>query len=93
MAARWVANAPLAIIDQYISNLRKLHAIAIDVGDKDGLSTSNKELGRILTDYSIPNTFEIYDGDHTNHIALRMEIKVLPFFSKNLTFDKEHHHK
>ncbi|HEX4134367.1 MAG TPA: alpha/beta hydrolase-fold protein [Bryobacteraceae bacterium] len=89
VAARWVANAPLAIIDQYISNLRKLHAIAIDVGDKDGLSKSNEELSRVLTEYGIPNTFEIYDGDHTNHIALRVETKVLPFFSKNLSFDRE----
>jgi S-formylglutathione hydrolase FrmB len=89
VAARWVANAPLAIIDQYISNLRKLHAIAIDVGDKDGLSTSNKELSRVLTQYDIPNSFEIYDGDHTNHIALRVETKVLAFFSNNLVFDRE----
>jgi S-formylglutathione hydrolase FrmB len=93
VAARWVANAPLAIIDQYISNLKKLHAIAIDVGDKDGLSKSNRELSRILTDYDIPNVFEIYDGDHTNHIALRVGNNLLPFFTKNLTFDKEAHHK
>jgi S-formylglutathione hydrolase len=84
VAARWVANAPLAIIDQYISNLKKLHAIAIDVGDKDGLSSSNKQLSEILAQYDIPHVFETYDGDHTNHIALRMETKVLPFFSKNL---------
>src|SRR5437588_11917947 len=31
VAARWVANAPLAMLDQYVPNLRKLHAIAIDV--------------------------------------------------------------
>jgi S-formylglutathione hydrolase len=93
VAARWVANAPLAIIDQYVSNLRKLHAIAIDVGDKDGLSKSNQELSRILTGYDIQNVFEIYDGDHTNHIALRVGNNVLPFFSKNLTFDKAAHHK
>jgi len=93
VAARWVANAPLAIIDQYVSNLRKLHAIAIDVGDKDSLSTSNQELSRILTQYDLKNTFEVYDGDHTNHIALRVETKVLPFFSQNFAFDKEAHHK
>jgi S-formylglutathione hydrolase FrmB len=93
VAARWVANAPLAIIDQYVSNLKKLHAIAIDVGDKDGLSKSNQELSRILSEYDISNAFEIYDGDHTNHIALRVGSNVLPFFSKNLTFDKETHHK
>jgi S-formylglutathione hydrolase len=93
VAARWVANAPLAIIDQYMGNLKKLHAIAIDVGDKDGLSSSNKELSRVLTDNGLANTFEIYDGDHTNHIALRVESKVLPFFSNNLVFEKEKHHK
>jgi S-formylglutathione hydrolase len=93
VAARWVANAPLAIIDQYVANLRKLHAIAIDVGDKDGLSTSNTELSRVLTQYDIPNVFEIYDGDHTNHIALRVETKVIPFFSQNLASDKAGHHK
>ena len=93
IAAKWVANAPLAMIDQYVSNLKKLHAIAIDVGDKDGLSKSNKELSMVLTGYDIPNVFEIYDGDHTNHIALRMGNNVLPFFSKNLTFEKEPHHK
>jgi S-formylglutathione hydrolase FrmB len=92
IAAKWVANAPLAIIDQYISNLEKLHAIAIDVGDKDALSASNKELSRILTQYDLSNTFEIYDGDHTNHIAARVETKVLPFFSNSLTFEKEAKH-
>ncbi len=91
IAAKWVANAPLAIIDQYMGNLKKLHAIAIDVGDKDGLSNSNKELSRVLTDNGLANTFEIYDGDHTNHIALRVETKVLPFFSNNLTFEKKGH--
>lgn len=93
IAAKWVANAPLAIIDQYISNLKKLRAIAIDVGDKDNLSASNKELSRVLTEYDLPNTFEIYDGDHTNHIALRVETKVVPFFSNNLAFEKEGRHK
>ena len=91
IVAKWAANAPLAIIDQYTGNLKKLHAIAIDVGDKDGLSNSNKELSRVLTDNGLANTFEIYDGDHTNHIALRVETKVLPFFSGNLTFEKKSH--
>jgi S-formylglutathione hydrolase FrmB len=91
IVAKWAANAPLAIIDQYMGNLKKLHSIAIDVGDKDGLSNSNKELSRVLTDNGIANTFEIYDGDHTNHIALRVETKVLPFFSDHLTFEKKGH--
>jgi len=86
VVARWAANAPLAMIDQYVPNLKKLHAIAIEVGDKDGLAASNKELSLILTGYGIANTFETYDGDHTNRIALRVETKLLPFFSEKLVF-------
>ena len=82
--ARWAANAPLAMIDQYVTNLRKLHAIAIDVGDKDGLAASNRQLSQILTSYGIANSFETYDGDHTNRIAERVGTKVLPFFSRYL---------
>ncbi|HLI84061.1 MAG TPA: alpha/beta hydrolase-fold protein [Bryobacteraceae bacterium] len=88
--ARWAANAPLAMIDQYIPNLRKLHAIAIDVGDKDGLAASNRELSEILTRYDIRNSFELYEGDHTNRIAERVGTKVLPFFSANLSFGGAH---
>lgn len=84
--ARWAANAPLAMIDQYIANLKKLHAIGIDGGDKDGLAVNNLELSRILTQYDVLNAFELYDGDHTNRMALRVETKVLPFFSSNLSF-------
>jgi enterochelin esterase-like enzyme len=84
--ARWAANAPLAMIDQYVTNLKKLGAIAIDVGDKDGLAASNRQLSEVLTQYGIRSTFEVYEGDHTNRIAARVETKVLPFFPNHLEF-------
>ena len=90
VVARWAANAPLAMMDQYVANLKKLQAIAIDVGDKDNLSRSNQELSRILSQYEIANAFEMYDGDHTNRIAARVETKVVPFFSKQLKFGEGH---
>jgi len=31
--ARWAATAPLAFVDQYVQNLKRYRAIAIDVGD------------------------------------------------------------
>jgi S-formylglutathione hydrolase len=83
VVAKWVANAPLAMIDQYASSLKTLR-IGMDVGDKDGLAASNRELNRVLNSYGIPTVFEVYDGDHTNHIVDRMEKAVLPFFAKNL---------
>jgi enterochelin esterase-like enzyme len=84
IVAKWAANAPLAMIDQYAANLKTLR-IGIDVGDKDNLAASNRELNRVLNSYGIPTVFEVYDGDHTNHIVDRMEKNVLPFFSKNLS--------
>ena len=85
VVARWVANAPLAMVDQYWTNLKTMH-IGMDVGDKDGLAASNRELNRVLTGYGIPVAFEVYDGDHTNHIVDRMEKVELEFFSKNLAY-------
>jgi S-formylglutathione hydrolase FrmB len=90
VVARWAANAPLAMIDQYVASLKKLDAIAIDVGDQDGLAASNRQLSEILTQYGIRNAFELYEGDHTNRIAARVQTKVLPFFSSHLESAAKH---
>ena len=82
--AKWAANAPLAFIDQYIGNLRQYRAIAIDVGDQDGLRTGAAKLHAILDSYGVVNTFEIYPGTHTSAVAVRFQNFVLPFFSKTL---------
>ena len=85
--ARWAANAPLAMVDQYVANLRRYTAIGLDVGDQDGLRFDTAELHRILDAYGIANTFELYPGDHVSAVADRMQNHVLPFFGKSLAFD------
>lgn len=82
--AKWHASSPLAMIDQYLTNLKKYGAIMADVGLQDGLAGQNKQLDRMMTDFGITHTFETYEGDHTNKIPERIETKVLPFFSKSL---------
>jgi S-formylglutathione hydrolase FrmB len=84
--AKWTANAPLAFIDQYIQNLRRYRAIGIDVGDQDGLKTDTVTLHEALDSYGIANSFEIFPGTHTSNVAFRFQDHVLPFFSKNLSF-------
>ncbi|HTY63020.1 MAG TPA: alpha/beta hydrolase-fold protein [Acidobacteriota bacterium] len=85
--ASWAANAPLAMVHQYIPALKKYKAIAMDAGDKDmGINNTVKALDQILTDYGVPHTSEIYEGDHVNRIAERLVTKVLPFFGANLSF-------
>ena len=86
--AKWAANAPLAFIDQYVQNLRQYRAIAIDVGDQDGLRADAGKLHDVLDAYGIANTFETYSGTHTSHVAVRFQEYVLPFFSKTLSFDQ-----
>jgi S-formylglutathione hydrolase FrmB len=57
--AKWAANAPLAFVDQYIGNLRQYRAIAMDVGDQDGLRIDAGKLHDVLDKYGIANSFEI----------------------------------
>jgi enterochelin esterase-like enzyme len=82
--AKWAANAPLAFVDQYIGNLKQYRAIAIDVGDQDGLRAGAARLHEILDSYGVANTFEVYPGTHTSAVAVRFQNFVVPFFSRNL---------
>lgn len=84
--AEWAANAPLAMLPQYVHNLRRYQSIAIDVGNRDGLVADNTALHDALDRFAIAHVFEIYDGDHGSGVASRFEQKVLPYFSKHLKF-------
>ena len=86
--AKWAANAPLAFVDQYIGNLRQYRAIAIDVGDQDGLRIDTGKLHDVLDKYGIANSFEVYEGTHTSKVADRFQNHVIPFFNKNLCLQK-----
>jgi S-formylglutathione hydrolase FrmB len=83
---KWAANAPLAFLDQYVGGLKRYNAIALDVGDQDGLKTDTGRLHDLMDSYGIVNSFEIYPGTHTSNVAFRVQDFVLPFFSKNLSF-------
>jgi hypothetical protein len=39
ITAKWVTNSPLVMVDQYVRNLKRYRAIAIDVGTKDPFLT------------------------------------------------------
>ncbi len=86
--AKWAANAPLAFVDQYAANLRQYRAIAMDVGDQDGLKAGATKLHETLDQYGIVHAFEIYSGTHTSAVAVRFQNFVMPFFSKNLCSGK-----
>lgn len=84
IAAKWVANSPLAMLDQYVANLKEYRAFKMDVGLQDTLAKSNQEMDASLTQVGVPHKFETYEGNHVNHVKDRFEGSVLPFFSENL---------
>jgi enterochelin esterase-like enzyme len=85
--SRWIANSPLASLDQYIGNMKMMKAIAFDAGTKDqSIASTIKTLDEKLNNYGVKHFFEIYEGDHINRIAERIEKKMLLFFSDNLSF-------
>jgi len=88
VAVKWAANSPVAMLDQYVPNLKKMKAIALDIGLQDNLITSNQVLVEALKRFGVGHTFETYEGDHGNRIPQRLEEKVLPFFSNNLSFEQ-----
>lgn len=88
IASKFAANRTLYTIEQYIPNLKKLKAIAMDAGLQDeGISTSTKKLHELLDVYKISHMYESYQGDHVNRIGERIQTKTLPFFSQHLSFE------
>jgi|GEM_PF-255847 Enterochelin esterase and related enzymes len=83
---RWSANSPLGMLDQYVANLRRYAAIAMDIGNDDRTADVEALHARLL-EYGIENSLEIYEGTHTSRVAFRFQDHVLPFFGKHLEFD------
>lgn len=88
IAAKWVTNSPLVMVDQYVPNLKRYRAIALEVGTQDPFLMTNTQLDQSLTRLGVQHKFETYDGDHGNRIKARFAEKLLPFFSANLADSK-----
>lgn len=86
--AMWGANAPVAMVPQYLPSLRAMQAIAIDTGDTDFVRADDEAIHEALLKYGIAHDWELYIGDHGNKVPERFHTKVLPFFAK--AFAKSH---
>jgi S-formylglutathione hydrolase len=87
--AKWSANMPLAMVDQYRSNLSQLRGIAFDVGSQDEFThipITSRAFSQSLKETGIRHVFEEYQGDHNNRIPERLVQHLLPFFSNALEF-------
>jgi enterochelin esterase-like enzyme len=86
IAAKWLANSLMVMLEQYGLNLKTMKAIGMNVGLQDALLPSNRELDQALKGYGIAHTFETFEGDHNGQVGTNFETKVLPFFSQQLAF-------
>ncbi len=87
--ARWLANTPMWMVDQYRVNLVKIRGIAFDVGTKEDLLKAVRDFSDKLKINKIKHTFEEFDGDHINKTAERIETRIMPFFSRTLEFSEK----
>jgi S-formylglutathione hydrolase len=87
----WAANAPFDMIATHAEQLKRLRGFMFDVGTSDQLvaPASLAAMDSELTRVGVTHTYETYDGDHTNRIALRLAARLLPFFSRTLDFGDE----
>ena len=86
VAVKYAANSPVAMLDQFVPNMKKYKAIALDIGLQDSLLASNQVMVERLKRFGVAHTFETYEGDHGNKVMQRLEEKELPFFSRQLSF-------
>jgi enterochelin esterase-like enzyme len=88
IAAKWMANSAMVMLQQYAPNLKKMKAIEMNVGLQDGLVQANRDMDAALTDAGVPHHFETFEGDHNGQVPINFQTKVLPFFSRELAFQK-----
>jgi hypothetical protein len=78
------------MLPRYAGNLRRLRAIAFDVGRQDQyrfIPPTVRALSRELTPRLIRHRSEEYEGDHASRRGERMVTRVLPFFAATLRFE------
>jgi S-formylglutathione hydrolase FrmB len=87
VAAKWHANSLLGLLPRSVSSVRKLRAIAFDVGDQDRAVSISGIVGfdSALTAATIRHTYELYPGTHVSRVPERLETKMLPFFLNELS--------
>ena len=86
IAAKWMANSLMVMLEQYAPSLKQMKAIQMNVGLQDGLLQTNRDMDQALTRAGVAHNFETFEGDHNGQVGTNFETKVLPFFSNQLAF-------
>ena len=88
VAVKWAANSPVAMLDQYVPNLKTLKGIALDIGLQDSLITSNQVLVEALKRFGVRTRSRPTRATTGTGFPQRLEEKVLPFSRITLSFEQ-----
>ena len=91
IAAKWMANSLMVMLQQYAPALKQMQAIQMNVGLQDNLLQTNRDMDEALTGAGVSHHFETFEGDHNGQVGLNFATKVLPFFSSQLAFTATKH--
>jgi enterochelin esterase-like enzyme len=80
-----IGDVTPASLEASAANLQRYYAIAVEIGTKDTLLASNRQLHETLMRLHVPHYYEEHDGGHADKLIERVETRLLPFFSRNLT--------
>ena len=83
----YAAQFPIARVAQSQEALRGLRAFGFDYGINDQFAhvpVAARAFSAQLAQWRIPHRFEVYDGDHRNHVKARFESVVLPYIANAL---------
>ena len=86
IAAKWMANSLMVMLQQYAPALKQMKAIEMNVGLQDNLLQTNRDMDEALTGAGVAHHFETFEGDHNGQVGLNFATKALPFFSSQLAF-------
>jgi len=78
-------DATVAGVDADVANLQRFYDIAVNVGTRDAALAMNRRLHDTMQRLKIPHYYEEYDGAFADRVGERMETRLVPFFSRNLT--------
>lgn len=86
VVAEWDANAPVAMVPQYLASLRSLGAIGMETGLKDFVRPDVEAMHAQLLKFGIKHDWLVHDGDHGSRVSEDLEKIVFPFFVNHLSF-------
>lgn len=80
-----IVDATVAALDANTLSLQRLYGVGMTVGTRDAALAMNRRLHDAMTRLKIPHYYEEFDGTLAEKSGERIETRLLPFFSKNLT--------